>query len=90
MSNKKILDIIETIIIIILIIFGLFIFYQIILKIFGGSWSNENLIIALLMLNMGVTITLAVNQVKLHSDHNHLTGQFKSLANDFKSHLQYK
>ncbi|MBI2449190.1 hypothetical protein HYV49_02750 [Candidatus Pacearchaeota archaeon] len=40
---------------ILLILLGLFIAYQIIRKIIGGSWQTESLIIALLIFNLGLT-----------------------------------
>ena len=48
-----------------LVIFGLFIAYQLLLKIIGGSWQSEAVIIGLLMLNIGLTFKLAVNFNKL-------------------------
>ena len=38
---------------ILLILFGLFLAYQIILYLVGGSWQSEGLIIALSILNLG-------------------------------------
>ena len=89
-SKMKFLDITDILIKIFLIIFGLFILYQIILKIFGGSWMTESLIIALLMLNIGLTFTNSIKIAKNNSDFNHLSNQFKCLANDFKLHTKYK
>ncbi len=43
----------------ILALFGLFIAYQLIRKIFGGSWQAESLIIALLVLNLGIILRLS-------------------------------
>ena len=40
---------------IILILLGLFIAFQIIKAILGGSWETESIIIALLIFNIGVT-----------------------------------
>lgn len=40
---------------IILIILGLFIAYQLLKAIFGGSWETESLIISLLVFNLGLT-----------------------------------
>ena len=40
---------------ILLILFGLFIIYQLIRKIIGASWQAESLIIALLIFNLGIT-----------------------------------
>lgn len=45
---------------IILILFGLFIAYQLIRAIIGGSWQTEALIIGLLMFNIGLTIRLYI------------------------------
>ena len=40
---------------VILILLGLFIAYQLIKKIFGGSWQTEGLIIATLIFNLGIS-----------------------------------
>jgi len=85
--GKKIIDYFVSILIIILILFGTFIIYQLIRKILGGSWTTENIIIALLIFEIGLTFTIAVSLARLISDHNHLKGQFCSLAKDFKEHL---
>ncbi len=45
---------------IILILLGLFIAYQIIRKIVGGSWQTESLIISLLIFNLGLTWRLSM------------------------------
>ena len=45
---------------IILILLGLFIAYQLLRAIFGGSWQTEGLIIALLIFNLGMTWRLSV------------------------------
>jgi len=50
----------------ILIILGLFIAYQLLRAIFGGSWQTESLIIALLIFNLGLTWRISVNFVKLN------------------------
>jgi len=87
MINKKLIDKIEFIAIILLIIFGLFIAYQIILKIFGGSWATEDIIVALLVFVIGFIFTIALNLVKLNLKHDHLEGQFYHLAKDFKEYI---
>ena len=87
---KKLIDIIQPILIILLILFGLFIIYQIIQKILGGSWETEDIIIALLIFNITLTFSLTLSQVKLSSDYNHFRNQFRSLAKDFKSNLHDK
>ena len=40
---------------------GLFIAYQLLRAIFGGSWQTEALIIALLIFNLGLTWKLNMN-----------------------------
>ena len=80
-------EVIQTTTIILLILFGIFIIYQIIRKIVGGSWATEDIIIALLIFNIGITFTLTINQTKLNLNHNNLQNQFKHLAKDFKSHI---
>jgi hypothetical protein len=51
---------------IIWILFGLFIAYQLIRAILGGSWETEGLIIALLVFNLGLTWKLTINILKLN------------------------
>lgn len=73
--------------IIFLIIFGLFVFYQIIKKILGGSWQTEDIIVALLILDITFTFTIALNQVKYNIDYNYFKKNMRSLAKDFKEHV---
>ena len=40
---------------ILLILLGLFIIYQLVKKLFGGSWQTESIIISLLIFNLGLT-----------------------------------
>jgi len=84
--NKKLRQVLQ----IFLILFGLLVIYQIVKKIFGGSWTSETIIQALLFINIGVTVSIAMILVGLRSDHNHLKTQFRSLANDFKAHIKSK
>ncbi|MBS3163408.1 hypothetical protein J4427_01845 [Candidatus Woesearchaeota archaeon] len=86
--KKDIIKIIIKSLVIILVIFGLFIIYQIIKKILGGSWSTENIIVSLLILNLGVVLTIGFTAAELRSDHNHLNKQFLALARDFKDHIK--
>jgi len=51
---------------ILLILFGLFIAYQLLRAILGGSWQTEALIIALLLFNLGMTWKLTIGNVKLN------------------------
>ena len=43
---------------------GLYIAYQILRKVFGGSWGGEAIIIALVMFNLGLTIAIMKNHGK--------------------------
>jgi len=71
-----------------MILFGLYILIQILRAIFSGSWTTEDLIIGLLIFNLGSIFTIGVSVAQLKSDHNHLKEQFKSLATDFKSKVK--
>ncbi len=86
--KRDIKNVIENIVIALLIIFGLFLVYQIIIKAFGGSWATEDIIISLLIFNLGCVFTIGLALAKLNSDHNHLASQFNSLAEDFKRHVK--
>lgn len=70
------------------IAFGIFIAYQILRIIFGGSWPSEDAILALLILNITLTVSMSLYTTqgitKIRSDLTHLTKQFDSLAADFK------
>ncbi len=88
--HKKVFDIAQLILIITLLILGIFLAYQIIRKIFGGSWSSEDIILTLLIFNLGCVFTIILNLAKLNSDHQHLERQFYLLAKDFKEHISYK
>lgn len=81
---KKALDIIQLIITILLIIFGLFILYQIILKISGGSWGKEDIIISMLIFSIGLTIATALNLIKFNIDYNYFKKYMHKFVNDSK------
>ena len=72
-----------------IITFGLFIAYQIIRKLLGGSWNGQDIITALVMahitLTVGALVTTTKSLTRISSDLRHLTRQFNSLATDFKS-----
>jgi hypothetical protein len=71
-----------------MILFGVYILIQVLRIIFGGSWTTEDLIIGLLIFNLGSIFTIGVSVAQLKSDRNHLKEQFKSLATDFKSKIK--
>ena len=82
--NPKLQKIFE----ILLTIFALYIIVQILMKIFGGSLSTEDIFLALLILNVGATFTIGIMVAQMKADHQHLKDQFASLAQDFKQHLK--
>lgn len=82
--NKEFVKIFE----IILIVFGIFMLYQIIRKILGGSWTIEEIILGIVLLNIGATFTIGIMLAQVKSDHGHLKKQFNSLAGDFKAHVK--
>lgn len=86
--RKDIGTIVENMFIFFLVIFGLFIVYQIILKMIGGSWDTEDVIISLLVFNIGGIFSIGLVLAKLRSYHNHLANQFRSLVDDFKGHIR--
>jgi hypothetical protein len=62
---------------VVLILFGLFVIYQILLKLFGGSWSVEAIIMALLIFNLGLTWRLNLNFEKHMLWHKFKDGKIK-------------
>lgn len=52
---------------VLLILIGLFIAYQLLRKILGGSWQTESLIIAFLFFNFGILWKLNTSFLKLDS-----------------------
>lgn len=55
---------------ILLIVLGLIIAYQLVLKIVGGSWMTEAIIIALLFFNLGITWKINMSLVELEGKFN--------------------
>ena len=70
---------------ILIIIFGLVILYQIILKILGGSWEIENIIITVLLFNVGFTIAIALKMITFSTDYNYFKKHMYSFVKDFKN-----
>ena len=69
---------------IIVSLFGLFMLYQILRRMFGGSWGIETLIFGLVVLHIGFTFGLAMKMTETKTEVRHLRSQFHSLATDFK------
>ena len=86
LANEKLEKVVE----ILLVLFGLYLLIQILRKILGGTWSTEDIIIALLIFNLGCTFTIGIMLTQLKSDHDHLKDQFRYLADDFKKHIGKK
>ena len=57
---------------VVMIVFGLFLLYQIVHKLLGGSWSIEQLILATAVLNLGWTMSL-------QKDFSHHLGEHKMI-----------
>lgn len=86
LNNKELNKVIESIV----ILFALYVLFQIIRVMLGGSWEIEDIIVSLLIFNLGCVFTIGILVAQMKSDHNHLKGQFKNLAKDFKNHIGKK
>lgn len=84
MGLRKIIDVIQLILIIFSIIFGLFILYQVILKVLGGSWTTEAIIISFLFLLISIVFTIALNQIRFSVDYNYLKKYIYNFVKDFR------
>ena len=88
--NERLQKIIE----ILVVLFGLYLLFQLIKKILGGSWSTEEIVVGLLIFNTGaiftLTLTIIPSIVHIKADLNNLKMQFRALATDFKNHLHKK
>lgn len=73
---------------VILIAFGLFLAYQALMIILGGSWGIEEFILGIVTLNLSLTVAFAIKTTKgitkLTSDLEHLTADARELKADFK------
>ena len=90
MKKETVMQMLDLIWTLFLILFGLLAIYQTLVKIFGGSWVSESLIIAFMVLSIGLLFKIAVTQAKMRVELNHFIEQFKSLAHDFKEHIKQK
>ncbi len=86
-KKRQLTELLNLIIGIALLLFAIFLAYQILSAIFGGSWSTENIIISLLIFNVSVTFTIGYNLAAVKSDLRHLSESFRHLASDFKAHV---
>ena len=79
-QNKNVERIIE----IILIIFGVFLIYQIIRSMLGGSWEVEDIIIGILLFNTGAVLTIGMIVAELKSDQKHLKDRVDKIEDQFR------
>lgn len=94
---RRLINILEIIIYILLILFSIFITYQLVIKIFGGRWETQDIVITLLVLMFGVLFNIAIRQIRLETDFKHqrrsffyLSRDVKTLSDDFKQHIKEK
>lgn len=80
-----------------LILFSLFLIYQLLIKIFGGSWASEGIIVSLLVLVIGFLFNQAKTLGKLESEVRnikislfHFAHDFKDLAHNFNENTTKK
>ncbi|MBM3234646.1 hypothetical protein FJZ19_06155 [Candidatus Pacearchaeota archaeon] len=92
--KERIREILNILILILLIAFSIFIIYQLIIKIFGGSWTTESIIVSLVLLIIaslfviaGFLISISRTIGKIETKLNNLKDSFCNLAKDFKHHL---
>lgn len=92
--ESRISEVVETLVIILLIIFGIFIAYQLLNFLLGGSWNVEDILISLNILvitSLFVVVGFIINMSRVMGrTENSLRGmkrQFSNLTKDFKRHL---
>lgn len=85
-KNEKVEKTVE----ILIVIFGMYLLFQLIKIIFGGSWSSEDMVIALLIFDTSCLFTVIILIVQVKTDLGNLKSQFRALATDFKAHLKKK
>ena len=78
--NIKIIRIIQ----LALIIFGAYILFQMLKKILGGSWSTEDIVVALVLFNTGIIFSIIIMLVQLRSDQRYLRRDLEILIRDFR------
>ena len=72
--------------IIILILFSIFLLYQLIKKTMGGSWENQDILIVPVILIIGFLFNMAVKLTKPETNFLNSKDSFCKLAKDFKLH----
>lgn len=94
MTKNNLEDILENILFVLLILFIIFIGYQILRAIFGGSWTDEQIAIGLMTIVLSsffVIVGYLINQAraigKIESNISNLNERFKNMGKDLKEHL---
>lgn len=68
----------------ILAIFGLFLVYQTIRYILGGSWALDGIVVGLLILNLSLTIANIAKLSRFEGEFGEFKRAMLTMANDFK------
>ena len=79
-QNGKVEKVIE----IILVLFGLFLIFQLIRKIFWGSWDVEDIIIGILLFNTGAILTIGMIVAELKSDYKHIGNRVQKIEDQLQ------
>jgi uncharacterized membrane protein len=85
MNKKK--EFIDWVITISLAVLALFITYQVLRIVFGGSWSSENVIMVLVGANLGYSFITSRDVKGVQHDFKNLQRSFNALASDFKKYI---
>ncbi len=81
MNKNKIMSIIQIIASILFFILAVLIVYQIVRSIIGGSWTTENIIVSLVILNLTTTLILIGYIYKLNNKISAHLGWHKGYEN---------
>ncbi|MBS3119357.1 hypothetical protein J4475_00880 [Candidatus Woesearchaeota archaeon] len=84
MGKAIILEQAKKLMILFLLILGILLAYQVALKMAGGSWQTEDLILGLLLFNVSATFTIGILVAQMKAELRHFTNQFSNLIGDMK------
>lgn len=74
-QNKRVEKVVE----IAVAVFGLYVMFQLIKKIFGGSWDTEDIVIGILLFNTGAILTVGMITAEMKSDYKHLNARMQGI-----------
>jgi len=66
------------------ILWALFVVYQILRKVFGGSWAIEEVILGMAFINITATISMAVLFGYMKADISYMKNDIKSVKKELK------